>query len=453
MDEAIGLYQLGVRCFGRLGGQKGGRLILSLFFKAILGIQRIFHFDTVKDLGFAWLTGGRSVLNRNTLGGLVRAVSTRAVGRFVHLTKPLLDAARQLSVSIDEHAVARFTRKFLIPKGFHTIRNKKMRIEKLFFAFDTGFRTLLELVVTPGCARLARISKSMLKVLRRQLPRGQMRVVLDAGAAQNHQELLELVDDNRGHVLLVRTPRRPAYRKRWLALPEASFTRYEEPGRYIHAPAKPIFVAETTTPLRASRHSPPRQVRTVVVREQKRSGKDRWHALFIFGDDSTPALALIQEFRARQHHEQTYRILLHDAFVDTVPSGYFGSGLLEIHFQRFRDPRWSGQPVEGEAELPQRQLSAPVGFRRVTPVSVAHTAALPRPACGSQIAPQVDHFSTAAEVICLRRPARPSWQSPRDGGSTLSCACQLSSSCMAALSAPSMRRDVLLKCSRRSVVL
>lgn len=322
MDEAIGLYQLGVRCFGRLGGQKGGRLILSLFFKAILGIQRIFHFDTVKDLGFAWLTGGRSVLNRNTLGGLVRSVSTRAVGRFVHLTKPLLDAARQLSVSIDEHAVARFTRKFLIPKGFHTIRNKKMRIEKLFFAFDTGFRTLLELVVTPGCARLARISKSMLKVLRRQLPRGQMRVVLDAGAAQNHQELLELVDDNRGHVLLVRTPRRPAYRKRWLALPEASFTRYEEPGRYIHAPAKPIFVAETTTPLRASRHSPPRQVRTVVVREQKRSGKDRWHALFIFGDDSTPALALIQEFRARQHHEQTYRILLHDAFVDTVPSGY-----------------------------------------------------------------------------------------------------------------------------------
>jgi hypothetical protein len=322
MDEAIRLYHLGMRCFARLGMDKGGRLILSLFFKAILGVQRIFHFDTVTDIGFAWLTGGRSVLSRNTLGGLVRAVSTRAVNQFIRFTKPLLDAARQLHVSLDEHAVARFTRKFIIPKGFHTIRNKKMRIEKLFFAFDTGFRTLLELVVTPGGARLARIAKSMLKVLRRQVPRGQMRVVLDAGAAQHHRELLELVDDNERHVLLVRTPRRPAYRKRWLSLPEHSFTRYEEPGRYTGAPPKVIFVAETTTPLRAAKSSPLRQVRTIVVREQGRTGKDRWHALFVFGDDSTPPLSILKEFRARQHHEQTYRVLLHDAFVDTVPSGY-----------------------------------------------------------------------------------------------------------------------------------
>jgi hypothetical protein len=74
--------------------------------------------------------------------------------------------------------------------------------------------------------------------------------------------------------------------------------------------------------MRAGKHAEPRLVRTLVVREVKRTGKDRWHALFIFGDDSTGALALLKEFRARQHHEQTYRVLLHDAFVDTAPSGY-----------------------------------------------------------------------------------------------------------------------------------
>ena len=322
MDEAVRLYQVASRCFSRLGGDKGGRLVLSLFFKATLGVQRIFHFETLNDVGFAWLTGGRRVLGRTALGGLVRAASSRAVGRFVRLTRPLLDAARQLHVSIDEHVVARFTRKFLIPKGFHTIRNKKMRAEKLFFSFDTGFRTLLDLVVTPGSARLARVAKQMLQSLRRQVSRGQLRVVLDAGAAQSNRELLDLVDDNKGHVLLVRTPRRPAYRKRWAALPATAFTRYEEPGRYVGAPAKPIFVAETTTPMRPSRHSALRQVRTLVVRELKRTGKDRWHALFVFGDTSTDAMALLNEFRARQHHEQTYRVLLHDAFVDTVPSGY-----------------------------------------------------------------------------------------------------------------------------------
>ncbi len=31
---------------------------------------------------------------------------------------------------------------------------------------------------------------------------------------------------------------------------------------------------------------------------------------------------LVREFRTRQHHEQTYRIMLHDIHVDTAPSGY-----------------------------------------------------------------------------------------------------------------------------------
>ena len=74
--------------------------------------------------------------------------------------------------------------------------------------------------------------------------------------------------------------------------------------------------------MRSDKHSPLRAVRTIVVREEKRRGKDRWHALFVFGDEKSDALALVQEFRARQHHEQTYRVMLHDAFVDTVPSGY-----------------------------------------------------------------------------------------------------------------------------------
>jgi hypothetical protein len=322
MGEAVQLYEVAARCFARVGGAQGGRLVLSLFFKAILGVQRIFHFGTVKDTGLAWLTGGPRVLSRSTLGEWVRAVPARSVGRFIYLTQPLLDAARQLCVSIDEHAVARFTRKFLIPKGFHTIRNKKMRVEKLFYAFDTGFRTLLDVVVTPGSARLARIAKEMLATLRRKIPRGQLRVVLDAGAAQSHRELLELADDNKGHVLLVRTPRRPAYRRHWQSLPEASFARYEEPGRYTGAPPKPIHVTETTTRMRANKESPFREIRTIVVREEKRSGKDRWHALFVFGDDSADALSLVKEFRARQHHEQTYRVLLHDAFVDAAPSGY-----------------------------------------------------------------------------------------------------------------------------------
>jgi hypothetical protein len=139
-------------------------------------------------------------------------------------------------------------------------------------------------------------------------------------STHNHRELLELADKYPRQVLLVRAPRRRAYRKQWQQLPATLFTSYEEPGRYTGAPPKRIHVAETTTALRVGKTV--RKVRTLVAREEARRGKDRWHALFVFRDNATDPLSLIQEFRARQHHEQTYRILLHDAFVDTVPSGY-----------------------------------------------------------------------------------------------------------------------------------
>lgn len=62
--------------------------------------------------------------------------------------------------------------------------------------------------------------------------------------------------------------------------------------------------------------------RTIVIRETSTRGKYRWHALWVFGDEDTPAYELVREFRTRQHHEQTYRIMLHDIHVDTAPSGY-----------------------------------------------------------------------------------------------------------------------------------
>jgi hypothetical protein len=88
-------------------------LVLSLFFRAVLGIERIFHFETLDDLGFGLLTGGVRALSRSRLGGLVRAVKTRPVKAFQRATEKLGALRDQVvSLSLDEHVVARFTRKF-----------------------------------------------------------------------------------------------------------------------------------------------------------------------------------------------------------------------------------------------------------------------------------------------------------------------------------------------------
>ena len=236
-------------------------------------------------------------------------------------TTPRLKQAACHFFSIDEHAIARFTRKFRIPKGFHTIRNKKMKVEKLTFAFDVSTQTLCSLVVSPGNVSLTTLAQQLLTPLRRRTNGAPIRVILDAGAAKSHNSLLELVD-RKNQVTLVRTPRRCSYRKAWRALPESSWTYFVEPGPYKNAPPKPIAIAETRTTIQAKSRTQSVEVRTIVVREQTRRDKERWHALWIFGDERTSAQDLITEFRTRQRHEQTYRIMLHDIYVDTAPSGY-----------------------------------------------------------------------------------------------------------------------------------
>ena len=281
-----------------------------------------FHFETLDDAGFGLLTGGARALSRNRLGGLVRAVSTRSVHAFARATESWKRLRHQIvTLSLDEHVVARFTRKFRIQKGFHTIRNKHMRSEKLFFLYWPATRRFLRLVSTRAKASLATITTEFVRAVHARARPKQLRLILDAGAAHSHAELARL-DRQRATVFLIRAPRRPTSVRAWKCLPEADFQHLEEPGRYTGAPPKSIHITETTS--RVAGIAQP--VRTIVVREDAARGKDRWHALLILHDTTSNGLDLLHEFRTRQHHEQGYRIGVHDMALDTVPSGYPKNG-------------------------------------------------------------------------------------------------------------------------------
>lgn len=296
--------------------------MLSLFFRAALGIERIFHFETLEDVGFGLLTAGSRALSRSRLGGFVRAVSTRAVNAFSRATQSWGTLRGQVvTLSLDEHVVARFTRKFRIQKGYHTTRNKHMRSEKLFFLHWPATRRFLLLLTTRAKKSLDTIADAFVQVVRTRARPKQLRLILDAGAAHSHAALARL-DRHRKTVFLIRAPRRPTSVRDWKHLPASSFRRLEEPGRYKDAPPKVVHITETATAIKCIR----RPVRTIVVREDAARGKDRWHALFVLHDSTTDSVELLHEFRTRQHHEQGYRIGVHDMALDTVPSGYPKNG-------------------------------------------------------------------------------------------------------------------------------
>jgi hypothetical protein len=299
----------------------GLRLVLSLFFKAVIGVRRIFHFETLVDSGFAVLSGGPTVLSRHDLGNLVRRAPLAGVRRLMALTAPAIKRASTQTISIDEHVIARFTRKFSIRKGYHTIRNKHMRVEKLAFAFHTCAKTLLSLVATRGHVALVDIAETLLPSLRRRARGAQIRLILDAGAAKNYHRMLNLADHAK-QVTIVRVPRRPAYLNQWQQISPERWREIHEPGPYKAAPTKLVHVADTVMTLRDAETSTQRPVRTVVVRERTRRRKDRWHALWVFHDDHTDAWDIVAEFRTRQHHEQEHRLMLHDAHIETACSGY-----------------------------------------------------------------------------------------------------------------------------------
>lgn len=105
----------------------------------------------------------------------------------------------------------------------------------------------------------------------------------------------------------------------WKSLPAEAFTIYEEPGVCVRAPPKELRVAETQTVLKDE--SQEKAVRTIVCRQVIRGPKkDRWHPLYTSGKDE--AGEVLDTFRLRQHHEQGFRVQVHDEFLNAAPCGY-----------------------------------------------------------------------------------------------------------------------------------
>ncbi len=336
MPEALALARVAVRAL--VGGRRAQRparvhratrgLLHSLWLP-LVGLRRIFHLETAEDPGLGRLTGGRRAWSRQRFGAWLRALPVEGVTQFGRWSAP---APRRgpgrggvVRVSLDEHAVPRWTRKFRIPKGYHTTRNKHMKVEKLFTGFDVRGRQFLRLEATPGQVELHQVARRAAQRLRRTGGGARLRLLVDAGAAKRDAAIAALLRETPGVTVLMRAPRPPGRLRHWRALPARAFQTFREPGPWIGAPPKVLRVAETRTPLKGDGpHA--RGVRTIVAVEGRaptvgRPRKDRWHVLYV-NDERTPPYRLIQEFRQRQHHEQGYRIGVHDLDLDAVPSGY-----------------------------------------------------------------------------------------------------------------------------------
>jgi hypothetical protein len=299
------------------------RGLLTSVFALVVGMPRIFHLDQMEDLGFALLTGGRRCPSRHLVGGWRRHLPWYEVDRFCDRTSPWDGiTGDEAVVSFDEHSIPRWTRKFSIPKGYVTIRNKYMRCENLYYAYDVVHDRYLTVRGTPGNVQLRDLSLRMTQqVLTQGQPR-QLHALFDAGAGKSDADvraLFDLASQTPNLEVTLRACRYPSRVRVWKGLPAEDFVWYEEPGVCVDGPPKEIALAETRTTLKGEDAS--EAVRTIVCRQVILGPKkDRWHPLYTTSQGEP--LEVLETFRARQHHEQGYRIGVHDQFLNAVPCGY-----------------------------------------------------------------------------------------------------------------------------------
>lgn len=317
------------------------RGLLTSTFALIVGLERMWHLEEMEDVGFALLTGGRRCPSRYSVGGWRRHLKWFEVDAFCRRTSPWhLLAGEDALVSYDEHTIPRWTHKYRIRKGYITTRNKHMRCEKLFYSYDLSHRRYLSVRATPGDWGLIELA---LPLVQQTLAHGDptsLHALFDAGAGQSDagvRALCALAEKDTRLEVILRACRYPHRVKLWKALSSSLFVPYEEPGLYVGAPPREIRLAETGTVLKGE--TAEQAVRTIVCREiVPGPKKDRWHPLFTTSPGDP--LEVLQEFRLRQHHEQSYRVGVYDEFLDAVPCGY------DKESPNPTRPRWHRGPLQ-----------------------------------------------------------------------------------------------------------
>jgi transposase len=298
------------QAFGGLAGSV--EAILTLFFLSVFGIERVFHLEDLSDPGFAILTGRNGVLSRTTLFRWEKNCRKSPILKFYDLTRPLRDfLGKKLEISIDEHVVARWTRRVNIPGTKHPTRGKAMKADKLFYVFELMKKRLLSFKPQPGNATLANTALKMIKELISEVKPESVRMILDAGGCKG--SVIARLSKIKNLTFLVRGKRQRNLVKQWEKVPKSEYKVYTDPGD----PKKKILVAGVRTKIRGCKEL----VRTILLLNELEKGKERFYPIYA-NDEVTSAYDLLVEYRNRQNHELCYRVMTHDLSLDALPKSY-----------------------------------------------------------------------------------------------------------------------------------
>jgi hypothetical protein len=322
------LKAAGVLQWTTQSGVAAGQWVLTVVLWAVLNFRRFWHLTDFRhqaDLGLALFTGRLRLLADSTMWRLVHSLTPDSAEAFYQQTAaeavPLEAPIDQEWLSMDEHVVGFFTKLKPRPLGKTRVptRGRPYPAIRLYAPFHLWAGRFVGLLVTRASRALSQELPALiteLRTLRRRAnhPRPeQVDVIVDRGAYKGvlFKQLME--DCQLRFIAMARAT--PANVRQWAAVREEAFAAYQPAGEKNSQ----LKIAETETKVAGC----PYPLRTVLIRDDTPSTRQRWRCLFtkVTADQMTPA-KVDETYRKRQHQEDGFAQLDHSLAGKCLPKPY-----------------------------------------------------------------------------------------------------------------------------------
>ncbi len=307
--------------------------LLTAIFAVIYDVQRAFHLDDVRDVGFALITGRPRPLSHGTFQHLLHHFPAEDAQHFYaassrHEVETLGDGPRR--VSVDGHNLPRYTRIVAVTKGKIGNTGRVLKAEELVLAFDLDAKRWLALRVYQGSKKLRLALPEIVAELRRHRDEGKgpWRLFFDKGdyKGQIFRDLAAM-EEVHFYCPAVRYPDNVA---QWERLTEEDF----DPEPFVFAKhadlspeERPVYrLADTEMTINVWENG--QVVGTVTLRAvvihapQGQKPAERWPVVYLTDDGQIDARALANEFGDHWGQEFAHRVGKHDLCLDILPPGY-----------------------------------------------------------------------------------------------------------------------------------
>lgn len=306
---------------------------LTALFAVIYDVQRAFHLDDLRDVGFALVTGRSRPLSHGTFQHLLHHLPSEAVQRFYAASshsqvETLPEGTRRISV--DGHNLPRYTKIVPVTKGKIGSTGRILKAEELVLAFDLDRCRWLALRLYQGTKKLSLALPEIVAEICRHRGQGHglLRFFFDKGGYKG-QIFQELATRENVHFYCPAV-RYPDHVAQWEQLTEAAF----DPHPFVFAKhaklppeQQPIYrLADTEMMINVREEGQvvaTVTVRAVVIHDPKGlKPAERWPVVYLTDDRQIDARDLANEFGDHWGQEFAHRIGKHDLCLDILPPGY-----------------------------------------------------------------------------------------------------------------------------------